>query len=177
MNLKKILLPCLVALMFAAVFGFVWYVKIVSILVFLAGVYFTSRGDQRTEPALYSVLHILVYGIYPLVFLVSIAQINTQRVVISLFYIPVILKVVRGVVARVYENNKDTGYMANLAYLYAVPLIIFLPWTTACTVLGVYGVAFLFDWEKYFLKQIPVWERVVHIVGLSAILIAISYYL
>lgn len=177
MNMSRATLMGLVGAILTSILYLVWNFKIASLFIFIL-VLLAMRWRPKFEvyPEYLSLLLISTFGLFPLVYLLSFVGENTQRGVVSVFYIPVILTITNGVVADVYDQEKS-GYSANLMYLYFVPFVIFLPLGVAYSILALYGVTFLFGWEKYFLKEVPAWERVVHIIGLTSILLAITFYL
>lgn len=163
-------------LLLVNIFYFTWTDTLLSVVLFLLSLLWVWKVDKGPK-VWRTTANILLFGLYPFVYLLSWTTEWEVRLIISLLYIPVILKLVPAIVDVVYEEKKELFFYTNLIYLYLAPVLIFLQPSIAYGFLGAYALVYFFDWHKFILKPIPVWERIVHIVGLSSILLLVSILL
>ena len=158
------------------VFYLVWVDKLSAILAFLVSLLWLTRVG-REEKLLLSVAHVQLYVLFPLVYLLSSVEGLTSRIVVTALYLPVVLKTVPGILENVYEEEWRRATYTNLIYLYFSPVVLLQEVRVAYALLAAYALVYVFGWEKYILRPIPFWERMVHLCGLSAVLILVSVIL
>ena len=155
------------------VFYLVWTDKLSAVLAFLVALLWLTRVPAEEKLGL-SLAQIQLYVLFPLVYLLSSVGDLTSRVIVAVLYLPIVVKIVPGILEQVYEEEWRAAAYTNLIYLYFSPVILLQEVRVAYAVLAVYALVYVFGWEKYVLRPIPLWERVVHLVGLSAVLLLMS---
>jgi hypothetical protein len=184
--INKTLSIVLNILLLTNIFYLVWEDKFSAVVLFLITLVIIWRVTvvDSFKPWLTSAT-ILQYVIFPLVYLLSYTESTQSKIIVALLYLPVIFRLVPRIMDTVYfeqstEGGKeikikeDTSYYANLLYLYATPILLYQDVKFAYGILAMYSLLYVFGLEGYILRPIPLWERVLHIVGLSAILLLLS---
>ena len=172
----------LVLLVGSGVFYFAWSDKVSAVLVFLVSLLWLTRVPF-TQRLAQTVARIGLYVLFPYVYLLSEVEPLASRLIVTGLYLPIVFKLVPGIIEsvrlRAKEESRELAGEAytNLIYLYFSPVVLLQEARVAYAVLGVYALVYVFGWEKYILRPIPLWERVVHLIGLSSVLLLVSYAL
>ena len=172
----KILAVLLNGVMAGNIFFLVWNDKLASLLVFLLALVWLVR-IPTTEKTLRTVVQIQIYGLFPFVYLLESISSFQSRIIVALLYLPVVGKLVPAAIDQARDEALDSALYTNLLYLYFSPVVLLQEVRLAYAILGGYALVYVFGWEKYLLRPIPLWERMVHVVGLSAILMITSLLL
>jgi hypothetical protein len=161
-------------LLLGNIFYIIWIDKLSSVILFLLALLCIWKV-QRSEKFLFIASNILLYCLYPFVFVISSVYTLQDRIIVAVLYLPVIFKIIPSIISNTFdEKSKEISHYSNLIYLYFSPVFLLQKNSIAFGILAVYALVYIFGWEKYILRNIPVWERIVHLIGLSAVLLLLS---
>ena len=184
--LHSILAIVLNIILIGNIFYVVWTDKFSAVLVFLITLVMLWRVHVvGKNKVLLTSASVLQYVVFPLIYLLSYLDSTESKIIVGVLYLPVVFKLVPKIMDTLYfepanEGGKeikikeDVNYYTNLIYLYATPILLFQELSFAYSLLGVYGLLYVFGLEKYILRPIPLWERILHVVGLSSALLLVA---